>query len=114
MHFISQTDYWNFDYAPEMISTGKKRFPFLNLKICKDNKMDISSDSTDLVLLFAVHTCITDNEKQKELIDEIRRVLKPGGLIYLSEEKYNPDFNNSILKTIIPLKCKPNSVERIF
>ena len=83
-----------FDYAPEMISSGKKRFPFLNLKVCQDNKMDINSDSVDLVLLFAVLTCIIDNGQQKELIDEILRVLKPGGLIYLNDFLLNDDERN--------------------
>jgi ubiquinone/menaquinone biosynthesis C-methylase UbiE len=83
-----------FDYAAEMISSGKKRFPFLNLKVCQDNKMNIPSDSTDLVLLFAVLTCIIDDEKQQELMDEIQRVLKPGGLIYLNDFLLNDDERN--------------------
>lgn len=39
----------------------------------------------DLVLLFAVLTCVPEDDAQVALIEELRRVLVPGGLIYVSD-----------------------------
>jgi len=41
--------------------------------------------SFDLVVLFAVLTCIPGDEAQRRLIAELRRVLKPGGALYVSD-----------------------------
>src|SRR5262249_33847340 len=41
--------------------------------------------SVDGVLLFAVLTCIPGNEGQHAIIAEITRVLRPGGLLYISD-----------------------------
>lgn len=38
-----------------------------------------------MIILFAVLTCITEDEKQNALINEIKRVLKPGGIIYIND-----------------------------
>ena len=83
-----------FDFASEMIKRGKKEYPYLNLKISKNNKIDCDSNSVDLVILFALLTCIIDNRMQEELINEIKRALKPGGLIYINDFLVNSDKRN--------------------
>ena len=83
-----------FDFASEMIKRGRKEYPYLNLKTSKDNRIDCDSNSVDLVILFAVLTCIIDNGMQEELINEIKRVLKPGGLIYINDFLVNSDKRN--------------------
>jgi ubiquinone/menaquinone biosynthesis C-methylase UbiE len=83
-----------FDFASDMIERGKTEFPYLNLKTSRNNRIDCDSNSVDLVILFAVLTCIIDNEMQKELMNEIKRVLKPGGLIYINDFLVNSDERN--------------------
>ncbi len=83
-----------FDFASDMIERGKSEFPCLDLRTSKNDKIDCNSNSVDMVILFAVLTCITDDEKQEELIHEINRVLKPGGVIYINDFLVNSDERN--------------------
>lgn len=84
-----------FDFASDMIERGKSEFPFLDLRTSKNDKIDCDSNSVDMVILFAVLTCITEDEKQDALISEIKRVLKPGGVIYINDFLVNSDERNT-------------------
>lgn len=84
-----------FDFAAEMIERGKSKFPYLDLRTSKDNKIDCDSGSVDMIILFAVLTCIIEDEKQNALMDEIKRVLKPGGIIYINDFLVNTDERNT-------------------
>jgi hypothetical protein len=45
-------------------------------------------------LLFAVLTCIPDNNEQRLLVTAVEQALRPGGLIYLSDLLVNDDVRN--------------------
>jgi len=45
-------------------------------------------------LLFAVLTCMPVDHEQRLLLSEIKRVLRPGGLLYLSDLLVNDDARN--------------------
>lgn len=81
-------------------------FSFRMLKCCRSQLTDLKliqndgqtiplqKHSVDLVLLFAVLTCIPLDEGQRELLREISRVLRPGGLLYISDLLLNRDLRN--------------------
>ena len=94
LHTIGFTNLIGFDYASEMIERGKMEFPYLNLNTSTNNRIDCASNSVDMVILFAILTCIIDNEAQRHLIAEIERVLKPNGLIYINDFLVNSDLRN--------------------
>ena len=83
-----------FDFSTKMIERGKREFPFLDLRVSMDNMIDFNSNSVDSVILFAVLTCIIDDETQINLIEEIQRVLKPGGIIYINDFLVNENERN--------------------
>ena len=83
-----------FDYSAEMISRGRKEFPHLDLRMSKYNLIECDSGTVDMVIIFAVLTCIIDNQEQKKLIHEVERVLKPNGLIYINDFLINDDERN--------------------
>lgn len=83
-----------FDYANEMIERGKTEFPYLDLNLSSDNIIDYPSNSVDMVTLFAVVTCIITDKPLKALIQEIKRVLKPTGYIYINDFLINTDDRN--------------------
>jgi SAM-dependent methyltransferase len=66
---------------PELVRNDGQVFPFQNA-------------SFDAVLLFAVLTCIPDGHDQRLLLAEAARVLRPGGLLYLSDLLINDDRRN--------------------
>jgi len=82
------------DFSSGMIARGKKQFPHLNLLVKKDETIDFPDNHFDAVILFAVLTCITSNQEQQALISEIKRVLKPGGILYINDFLLNTDERN--------------------
>lgn len=56
--------------------------------------LPFKNDSFNAVLLFAVLTCIPDGNEQRLLLAEAARVLRRGGLIYLSDLLINDDRRN--------------------
>jgi ubiquinone/menaquinone biosynthesis C-methylase UbiE len=56
--------------------------------------LPFENDCFDAVLLFAVLTCIPDNKSQRLLLTEIARVLRQGGLLYISDLLINTDPRN--------------------
>lgn len=73
------------DSSQMMIERGYKEYPHLNLQTLKNNNIPYDQDAFDAIILFAVLTCIPTNEGQRALISEIYRVLRPGGIIYISD-----------------------------
>lgn len=82
------------DFSSGMIERGKQQFPYLDLRVKKNEKIALPDASVDAVILFAVLTCIRTNEEQEQLISEIRRVLKPHGILYVNDFLLNTDERN--------------------
>ena len=82
------------DFSKGMIERGHRQFPYLDLREKTSEKIDLEDDCVDAVILFAVLTCIYRDEEQKILIDEIRRVLRPGGILYIGDYLINEDDRN--------------------
>jgi SAM-dependent methyltransferase len=73
------------DTSKELVSRGRSldNLPLFHI----DNPSDllVKDNSIDCVLLFAVLTCIPSNQGQFELFKSLYSILKPGGLIYISD-----------------------------
>lgn len=67
--------------------------PSIDFKV-NDVDLPYKDDTFDAVILFAVLTCISDNDTQRDLIREIYRVLKPGGIVYVNDFLLNDDERN--------------------
>lgn len=83
------------DFAEDMIRKGKKLYPYLDLKVNNGEKIELPNESVDAVILFAVLTCICDDNRQISLLKEIYRVLKPNGHIYINDFLLNTDERNT-------------------
>lgn len=82
------------DFSENMIKRGNKMFPYLDLRVQESDSIDFADESVDAVILFAVLTCICDDDAQEKLISEIMRVLKPNGIIYVNDFLLNTDERN--------------------
>ena len=82
------------DISEGLIERGKRQFPFLDLRLQPADTIDFPDASFDAVLLCAVLTCIVADQDQSALLDEIHRVLKPGGLLYVNDFLLNSDPRN--------------------
>jgi ubiquinone/menaquinone biosynthesis C-methylase UbiE len=77
-----------------MVELAKERVPQGNFSGIDAVTLPFESESFDVVILFAVLTCIPDWDDQKRLIDEIDRVLQPGGTILMSGYPLQTDQRN--------------------
>lgn len=82
------------DYASGMIQQAKENYPGLNFRLNQQAGIDVPDASRDLVLLCTVLTCIPQTTDQESLVQEIYRLLKPGGLLYISDLLINGDARN--------------------
>ncbi len=86
------TDLIGIDSAENMISRGKRENPNLNLIANPNDKIPFGDNCFDAIILFGVLTCVPENKSQRELLNDIERVLKPGGVIYVNDFLLNSGF----------------------
>ena len=82
------------DSSPLMIERGRRMYPHLNLEVLPDSGLPYEVESFDAVLLFAVLTCIPTNEGQQKLMKNLTRLLRPRGLLYISDYCLQEDERN--------------------
>lgn len=82
------------DLSEKMIERAKEENPSMDYRVVKHNKLHFEDNSFDAVLLLAVLTCVINNEEQEMIMNEIKRVLKPNGIIYINDFLINNDKRN--------------------
>ncbi|MCP4111639.1 MAG: class I SAM-dependent methyltransferase [Desulfobacteraceae bacterium] len=68
--------------------------PHLRMELLKDGVIPYENGWFDAILLFAVLNCIPTNKGQEALIEEFRRILRPGGILYISDYFLQEDERN--------------------
>lgn len=82
------------DPSDRMIARGRAEHPHLDLRVQAPGDLPFADHHFDAVLLFAVLTCIPQDDRQRALAAGIHRVLRPGGLLYLSDYGIQADERN--------------------
>lgn len=82
------------DFSERMVEKAKENLPGVPVVLCEAGQVPAEEASFDAILLFAVLTCVHRDEDQKSLVAELRRVLKPGGILYISDYLLNIDARN--------------------
>ena len=82
------------DFSEAMLGRARREVPHSMLVRNDGSALPIKSESIEAVLLFAVLTCIPDDNDQQVLLNEVERVLRPGGLLYISDLLVNDDLRN--------------------
>jgi SAM-dependent methyltransferase len=82
------------DFSELMLDRAHLTVPRAGLVRNDGHGLPFQNDCFDAVLLFAVLTCIPDGSEQRLLLTEIEGVLRPGGLLYLSDVLINNDPRN--------------------
>jgi SAM-dependent methyltransferase len=83
-----------FDFSQEMIARGKREAPDLDLRHIHDLPVHEADDTFDAAMLVAVLTCIVADDDQVAVLDEMRRLLRPGGIIFISDMLLQHDARN--------------------
>ncbi|MFJ9626306.1 class I SAM-dependent methyltransferase [Streptomyces sp. NPDC101175] len=83
------------DISPAMIERAQHLYPAVHFTtLDTPPSVPFPDAAFDLVLLFAVLTCVPGDEAQRRLIAELHRVLKPGGILYVSDLLLQDDERN--------------------
>jgi SAM-dependent methyltransferase len=94
---LSQAGFQNLvgaDFSEAMLMRAQAAIPRPVLVRNDGHRLPFQDNCFDAILLFAVLTCIPDGNEQRSLLAEIERVLRPGGLLYLSDVLVNTDQRN--------------------
>ncbi|MFZ5569567.1 MAG: class I SAM-dependent methyltransferase [Thermodesulfobacteriota bacterium] len=82
------------DISEEMIRRGRWLNGDLNLHIFDGRSVDFEDSSFDACILLAVLTCIPYDGGQNRTIDEVHRLLRPGGMVFISDYPLRKDERN--------------------
>lgn len=82
------------DFSCKMIERGRKLFPHLDLRVSQGSSIPFPDAAFDAVSLIAVLTCIASDDAQTALLSEVRRVLRPEGILYINDFLLNNDERN--------------------
>lgn len=83
------------DLSPALITLARQHWPAVRFAVIDTPPtLPRPDEHYDAVLLFAVLTCIPTDSGQRELVTELRRLLRPGGLLYVSDMRLQPDPRN--------------------
>jgi SAM-dependent methyltransferase len=82
------------DFSEAMLARARGAVTHAGLVRNDGHSLPFMNECFDVVLLFAVLTCIPDDNEQQQLLAELRRVLRLGGLLYVSDLLLNNDLRN--------------------
>jgi ubiquinone/menaquinone biosynthesis C-methylase UbiE len=82
------------DFSSGMLGRARKENPFARYVRTSGSEIPFSDGSFDAALLLAVLTCMPDSRQQTRLFSELLRVLKAGGILYVSDLLINSDARN--------------------
>lgn len=94
LHQAGFKDLSGLDFSQKMIDRGLSLHPHLRMKRSAPGRLPFAQGTFRAVILVAVLTCIAPNRDQRSLISEIVRVLKEGGVLYISDFLINADPRN--------------------
>jgi SAM-dependent methyltransferase len=82
------------DFSEKMIERGKTMYPHLCFETMTNGTIAYPENTFDAVILLAVLTCIADDEEQTALLRNIKKLLKPDGILYINDFLLNTDERN--------------------
>ena len=82
------------DSSIKMIEIAKNTYPSLDFRIVENSLYPFDNKIFDVVLLFTVLTSVPADEDQLAIVSESYRVLKQGGILYVSDLPLQNDNRN--------------------
>ena len=84
------SDYTGIDYMPEMVEACRQRYPGVCFEHADARAMPQFSDASfDLIVFAWAGICMVDHAGRIAILNEVRRLLKPGGAFIFSSYNQN-------------------------
>ena len=117
--FKGKFDLWGLDSSPAMIGlasqySGKLKFS-ASLMVADAVSLPFQDKSFDWIISVAAHHHILDKQGRLQAFRELRRVLKPGGEVFLTVwNRWQKDFFGKGEHVIVPWKIKDRQLMRRY
>lgn len=103
-----QVTYKGIDNSQELIKIAKKRYPDADFTVGDGLNLPFEDESFDYVTSYAVLHHIPGSANHKKFMEEISRVLKPGGGALITvwnmfQPRYRKHLNRSVLRKVTDL-----------
>jgi len=82
------------DSSPAMIDLARSRFPGIDFRLIQSSSFPFEESTFDLVLLFTVLTSAPADADQAAIVSGALRVLRPHGVLYVSDLLLQRDNRN--------------------
>ncbi|MEM1418048.1 MAG: class I SAM-dependent methyltransferase [Myxococcota bacterium] len=82
------------DTSAAMVARGLARDPALDLRVVAPGPLPFADGGFAAAILFSVLTCIPNDAAAEALVGELRRVLRPGGHVLVSDLSLQSDERN--------------------
>jgi ubiquinone/menaquinone biosynthesis C-methylase UbiE len=117
--FVGCCELFGVDYSPEMLKQAlryqKKHRFHAELAVADVRCLPFSESSFDCAIAVAVYHHISGRTVRQSALEELKRVLKPGGEAFLTVwNKWQPRFWVSGKDTVVPWKLRERVVERYY
>ncbi|MDG6224060.1 MAG: class I SAM-dependent methyltransferase [Candidatus Thermoplasmatota archaeon] len=79
------------DVQPEMIEKARKRLKHIenvDVRVCSGSELPYEDDMFDVIYLVTV---LGEIDKKHLYVREMKRILRPGGIVSISEQRGDPD-----------------------
>lgn len=90
MEEAGYTNISGYDTSEALIARGRAAGVLNIYSIARAEELPVPDGSVDMVLLFAVLTCIPSNKEQRALVKLLQSKLRPGGFLYISDYYLQP------------------------
>lgn len=91
---LGYRDVVGLDFSPAMIERGRRQLPDVTFVIDGEESSEVGPGRFDAVLLFSIWTCNPELAGLEALMARVRRLLRPGGLVYVSDLLLQEDERN--------------------
>lgn len=82
------------DFSSAMVARGRQAYPAMDLRLVDALPTSEPDAGVDAALLLAVLTSIPDKSEQDKVMQEVRRLLRPGGMLLVSDMPLQDDERN--------------------
>lgn len=82
------------DFSETLVARGRAENPGLDLIAYPGGPLPHADDAFDAALMMGVFTCMAETRMQAATLLELKRVLRPGGVLYVCDFLLNRDRRN--------------------